>query len=249
MKRFIFFLAMLCWATSVFAVNYEGIDAYAFKAPQIKSEKDMNVLVEYLTKPYHNDIDKARSIYAWIVQNIDYDAYKAKLLENPRLKGRLAQLPESGHILETRVGVCEDIANLYQEMALRAGLNVQAVDGWTNMDQSRKKKANIGHRWLVIKIADTWEYLDPTWALGETAKPVFSDVYGNVRYKSELRKRMRNKKTYEPRNRMVTDTWFFTDKDEMIKTHFPRQEQWQLQEVKVSEEEFFGKDRHRRKRK
>ena len=34
-----------------------------------------------------------------------------------------------------------------------------------------------------------------------------------------------------------------TDKEEMIKTHFPDDEKWQLQKKKLTKEEFLGLDK------
>ena len=250
MRKFLFLCVMMLWSGCAFAASYAMIDKYALNAPQVKSEKEIDALMEYLVKPFHNDIEKARAIFAWIVYNIDYDEYRAGLMKNPHLRQRLSQLPTPEHILKTRLGVCEDIANLYQELAAKAGLNVQAVDGWTNTDPRMLKKAEIGHRWLVINVAGSWEYLDPTWAMGQTSRGVFSDVSGNGRYKTEIFKRIKSKKNYEPRSeRRVYDTWFLTDKDEMIKTHFPMQEQWQLQKDKVTREEFFGQKSKKGKKK
>lgn len=229
-------------------MSYAAIDSYALNAPQAKSEADMKELVTYLTKPYHNDLEKARSIFAWIVYNIDYDAYKAKLIEDPRFQSRLEKISRQ-HILATRVGVCDDIANLYQEMSSMAGLNVQTVDGWVIPNQTRRRKTNVEHRWVALKIADSWEFLDPTWAIGETAKNSLSDVTTNNRYESEIKKRVRDKKTYEPRKvRHVHNTWFLTNKREFARTHLPELEQWQLQETKMTKDEFLGQKSNKRKK-
>ena len=204
-------------------------------------------LAKYLSKPYHSDLEKARSIYAWVIQNIDYDSYRGRLIANKRKNQKLQQLPQKDHILTTRVGVCEDIANLYQELATLAGLNVQVIDGWTNVGVGRRTM-ETSHRWLAVKMANSWEYVDPTWGIGETARAVFENVSANGRYSMEMKKRLKDKKTYEPRaTRRVSDKWFLTDKDEMIKTHFPENEFWQLQKEKLTREEFITKKRKKKK--
>ena len=249
MKKVFLFMIMLLWSGYVSAADYAGIDAYALKAPVVKSREEMKKLVEYLTEPYHNDQEKARSLYAWIVYNIDYDAYRGSLLEDERMKQRLEKLPKED-ILSTRMGADEDIANLYQSMGAAAGLNIQVIDGIVNTDQARRKKLERAHHWAAVKIADTWEYVDPTWGVDATARAVLEDVHGNVRYLMEVKKRINNQKNYEPRHRRrVDDQWFMTDKDEMIKTHFPEQNAWQLQEKKITKEEFLGRKKSKDRKK
>ena len=232
----------------VLAVDFSAVDKYALGAPKVKTKEDMKELATYLTAPYHNDVEKARSIYAWVMYNVDYDTYKAKLKEDPRLTERLEKL-SSEPIIKTRVGTSEDIANLYQELSAMAGLNTQTVSGWIKVDETLKKKKPRRHYWLAIKIANSWHFMDPAWEIENVERSSFYDVQGNGRYESEIKKRLRNKKTYEPRRSRRVGSWFMIRSADMIRTHFPELEEWQLHENKITKDEFFSAKSNRKKQK
>ena len=96
--------------------------------------------------------------------------------------------------------------------------------------------------WNAVKINLTWEYVDPTWAMGGYDTNSMQRVEKKKEYEKMIKERSdRRSDVKQPREgRVVQDEWFLTDKDEMIKTHFPNDSRWQLQDKKVSKEEFLG---------
>ena len=58
----------------------------------------------------------------------------------------------------------------------------------------------------------------------------FQDVNSISEHKREMKKRQKNSsKTNKARkNRTIDDRWFMTKPKEMIKTHYPHDEKWQL---------------------
>ena len=128
MKKLIFILwLILLTCPALSAIDYRKIDAYAKDAPLLKNNNNLNRLVHYLVQPYKKDVEKARVLLAWIVYNIDYDGYKLNAgedkLKDKRKQNRQFFIPDND-ILETRLGVCGDIATLYKQMGQFAGLEI-----------------------------------------------------------------------------------------------------------------------------
>ena len=221
------FLCFVCFNAS--AKSYRLADSRAEKVPA-KYEESLPTLVKYLTEPFaKSEEDKARVLMAWIVHHIDYDEYKSKQIMKTSYK-RHTQRVSTGDIFETRIGVCSDIASLYQRMAGLAGLDSVVVTGYAGYDVTRRDMEESRHAWNVVKINGEWEFVDPTWAIKGADTVAFQDVNSQAEHKREMKKRERN--TYRTnktrKNRHVDNRWFMTEPREMIKTHFPDDEKWQL---------------------
>lgn len=124
----------------------------------VKSDAAINNTAKSITENDTSDINKARSIYNWVGNNIKYDDTKAQ--EITKDDGRGVQ---SGAIeaFNTRQGVCFDYASLYVAMARAVGLQVRIVSG----------KGYTGTEWgphawneVYIPSQNKWIPVDPTFA-------------------------------------------------------------------------------------
>ena len=248
MKK-LFFLTLLvgCACLANAKMDYTAIDKAAYEAPVLENSSQLNSFVHRLIRPYKTDEEKARILLAWIVHNIDYDGYKATAiadeLDRSKKKNRELFVP-SNNILETRLGVCGDIAKLYEKMCKMAGLDAVSIEGKTRNDKTTLStfEDGEGHMWNAVKINREWEYVDPTWAMGGENTKSLEKIEKKKEYEKIVKqreKRQSNSKLPRP-NRVVKDEWFLTDKEEMIKTHFPNDPRWQLQKKEISKEEFLG---------
>ena len=229
MKKFLLALLLCFVCVNAWAKNYRSVDARAERVPA-KYEENLPDLVKYLIEPYAgNEESKARVIMAWIVYHIDYDEYKLKEITKTSYKRHPSRV-NTGDIFETRVGVCSDIASLYQRMAGLAGLDCVVVTGYAGNNVTRRDMEDYRHAWNVVKIDGKWEFADPTWAIKGADAVVFQDVNSRAAHNREIKKRERNEaKTNKKRkNRVFDNRWFMTEPKEMIKTHFPDDEKWQL---------------------
>ena len=218
--------------------NYSSIDRYVLRAPIVKDKGDMQDLVDYLTKPFHDgqDIEKARALFAWVVYNVDYDDYEARYVEKTVKKGEAFEYV--GNIWETRSGVCRDIALMYVQMADAAKLKTELVPGTAGRDLNKKNAELNQHVWVAVMIDDEWEFVDPTWAIEDT--PTFESVNNNRSYRKNMKARLKDDNRLVPRKqRKIGNEWFLPDKDEFIKTHYPEDDRWQLQKKKVSYKKFL----------
>jgi transglutaminase-like putative cysteine protease len=84
---------------------YKSIDEHSrHSSPDV--EQGIKSLASYLQKGTKTDLDKARTIYIWLTQNIGYDAkgYNSASYGN----GSAAAA-----VLKNRIAVCEGFSNLY----------------------------------------------------------------------------------------------------------------------------------------
>lgn len=263
--KLLFFLWLTFGIQSVFgATDYSVIDAFAKDIRPLKGSAGLESLTKKLTRSFKTDEEKARAILAWIVYNIDYDTYRAKnenktdvfmqleIQQNPEtgqdyISGaQVKEVSENGdtidQTLKTRLGICQDIAKLYQKMGQYAGLEIATIPGFS----CEPHTGFSGHMWNAVKINGTWKYVDPTWAVKEKGEDSLQDErissqMNSNQYKKALarRKKYSSLSHYARENRVVGDEWFLTDADLMIETHFPLERQWQLQKTRVIFEDFL----------
>ncbi len=227
LKRFVLALAAMVMSTAVWA---NAVDNRGQNVPA-QNDTDMKTLVDYLVKSYKRDEDKARVILSWIVYHIDYDQYKLNTMldYSPRLRARKQNSISTGDIWQTRIGVCDDIAKLYQRMALMAGLDSVVITGYAGNGVTDRNKGNFRHAWNAVKIDGKWEFVDPTWAMQGDYR-TGNDIYSKRQHAREIERResgLTNVKQ-KRRNRRLDDRWFMTKPSEMIKSHYPDDPTWQL---------------------
>ncbi|MEW8956199.1 transglutaminase family protein, partial [Clostridium sp.] len=132
-------------------VYYNGITLES----GIKSNKEINDFAKEITSKYTKDRDKAKALYAWVGENIDYDYDKAdRIMMNDYSK-------PSGAIstFNSREGICFDYACLYVAMARAVGLKVRLVTG-----EGFNGTSWVNHAWnqVYIKESGEWINVDPT---------------------------------------------------------------------------------------
>lgn len=246
MKKVLIFLLVMLYAVAASSkfISYSRIDRYARNAPMLKNNENLDKLVQYLVYPYSDDEEKARVLLAWIVYHIDYDEFVYnKIEEYNTTKGKRLrvknQIPQND-ILEIRAGVCGDIAALYEKMGRMAGLDIEVVNGnISGCTFDGLERGSCAHAWNVVKINGEWEYVDPTWAMGNARE--LGDSRSFHAYNKALEKRKKGGRNYKPRReREIQEEWFLTDKKKMIQTHLADDEKWQLQKKKISKAKFIG---------
>lgn len=229
MKKILLSL-ILFLSFSAQSANLSSISSYTRNAPEIKKHTQLKSVVQYLTRPYRNDEDKALAILTWIVLNIDYDEYYyQKADENNKSKrDKSRYIPEQGDIIETRLGVCKDIAALYVEMLNLADIDAKTISGCITRNNNPITCRENPHAWNVVWLNRQWELVDPTYAMGQAS--VLGNLGTQRAYDREVRKRTRpSSDIYKPRkNRSVDMTWFMTDPKIMEKDHHPNDKKWYL---------------------
>ncbi len=204
------------------------------KAPQIKSSEELDKLVDYLIRPYRTDEDKAYVLLDWIVNFVDYDEYRyEKVADDMSSRRDLgAKIPRQGDIIKTRLGVCEDISDLYVQMLALAEIPAEKIDGClTGKKWKQGEPCDNPHAWVAVWIDNQWELVDPTFAMGQAnAMTGLNSARG---YKKALKKReRRNADTYTSRHRHLLTRWFMASVRDMVEEHQPANEKWLLKHIK-----------------
>ena len=216
----------LVWQDNAYATRYTGrsIKKYVEKTPR-KDENNISSLVRYLTKPLDDDYDKARAIAFWIAGHIQYDEYLYSNGKTTKLINSY-QPQTSKELLESRVGICSDFANLFQEMCQKAGIRAYIIRGYAypaSSTYSRKHNSNTGHAWNYFMYKGKKIYVDTTFmAKGSIFSP---GRVGNLAHKRALKEVKRDNK-YKSQINDFDDYYFnFIYKNEVRDKGYIHQEQ------------------------
>lgn len=235
------FAVLLLCAAKAESASYANIDKRAVMAP-IFMEERMSNLVEYLTRGTKTEKEKARAIAVWIASRVDYDDVKNRKIMQYVEKNK-GKIPNTGDAFVTRKGVCLDFAVLFYRMAKEAGIKSVVVLGYAGtVSMKDKQKGTVAkHAWNAAKLDGKWYLLDVTWSSDNLQDKVFSET----QYARDLAKRKKGSVSVfheSKRNsgrKTFKEQWFLTPPQEMIKTHFPDDDKWQLLNPKVTAKEFF----------
>jgi hypothetical protein len=187
--------------------SYEEIDRYALNAPA-SAESSVESLAAYLIEPAKNDREKARAIFRWITENIDYNVevlFKA---------GNGATNSED--VLKSRKSACNGYSDLFLSLAREAGLQAERISGYGKgygYMPGTNFRGPANHAWNAVKINGSWYLMDSTWGAGY--------VSGGGKYV-----------------RRFDDHFFMTPPNQFIFDHFPEDASWQLMDEPVSKQEF-----------
>jgi transglutaminase/protease-like cytokinesis protein 3 len=125
------------------------------------------------------------------------------------VNGRADNSPEI--VIRTRNAVCRGFTNLFSECC--GLLNIECIDvpGYVKDNSFRIGDAlqEPAHVWNAVKLSGRWYLLDVTWGAGTGKEKKFEESY------------------------------FLTSPDQMIYTHLPTEDTWQLLSPPITKQEFL----------
>ena len=187
---------------------FETVDKHALSTPK-PVEDSPDTLARYLCGPWTADADKARAIYRWITDRIDYRFEAAP--------ARATQDEKPISVLRSRRAVCEGYSDLFVSLARLSGLEAETIPGRSKGVGYEAGDSLEGrlpdHAWNAVKIDGTWRLLDCTWGAGAL------DQDGRYR------------KRFEP-------YYFLTPPEEFLLAHYPVDPKWQLVAEPISLSDF-----------
>ena len=191
------------------SLNYDftEIDQHALSTPE-NEKRSIESLATYLTKPAKNDMEKARAIYRWVAENIDYNVQG--LFED-----NYGDVSAEG-VLKSGRSVCSGYSNLFERLANASGLEAVTISGYAkgySYTPGMRFSGQTDHTWNAVKIDGKWYLIDSTWGAGV--------VGADKKYHREF-----------------DDYYFLTPPKEFIYRHFPEDSMWQLLEKPISKKEF-----------
>lgn len=133
---------------------------HALNTPESKLES-IESLASYLMEPARNDREKARAIYRWVAENIDYDVQGL-------LNSSYGDTSPEG-VLKSGRSVCSGYSGLFGSLCVAAGLEVVTISGYAkgyNYTPGAKFSGPTNHAWNAVKIDGSWYLLDSTWGAG-----------------------------------------------------------------------------------
>ena len=191
-------------------IDTATIDRHARNVPK-EAGSSISALASYLVKPARNDYEKARALFIWMTDNIEYDV-------DAFFRGSHGDV-SAGGVLKGRKSVCQGYSSLYEDLAAAAGLKCVAIPGTAkgygySVLEPLRRESN--HAWNAVSIDHRWYLMDCTWGAGSV-----SSERGAHRFIKEFQ-----------------DFFCFTNPDEFIYAHFPDDAQWQLLPSEISWDEF-----------
>jgi hypothetical protein len=196
--------------------NFRNIDwqVMSVDAPTIDS------LVKKITFPYKTDLEKVRSIFSWIAQNINYN-YRPGQMRNINGDRKFSYPVEDSEdtfstlkplnrvvaeiVFRKRTAICDGYARLFKTFCDEAGITSEIISGYARADMYRTgQNFHTNHTWNAVKVDGNWYLLDVTWASG------YFSYYGNefIKY--------------------YDDQYFLSLPGLFVLDHFPEDLQWTL---------------------
>lgn len=187
--------------------DFSSIDRHALDAPD-RLKSSPRKLAEYLAEPAGNDVEVARAIYRWVIENIRYDTESF-------FSGNLTSV-EPSQVLQEGKAVCSGYSGVYKMLAKHAGLEVVTISGFGKGYGYRDgdKIEGTNHAWNAVKLDGEWHLLDSTWGAGG---------YSNRKGKWV---------------RKFDDSYFLTPPAAFAFSHRPQDQKWQLLKEPLTRQEF-----------
>lgn len=192
------------------SLNNRKFTAIDNKAKSISyTGNSVQELAKLLSQYATNDLEKARIIYTWITYNISYDVPGANDLFSQNIQPDVT----TKNVLTTRSTICSGYANLYQQLAQYMGLKSVIVIGYAKSENYIVgADTNVNHGWNAVKIDNEWYLIDTTWGAGTVNNDQFNPSFNPY--------------------------YFGPPPSQLIYTHFPEDEKWQLLNPPISRSQF-----------
>jgi len=207
MKWTIFLLMMIFTLQGLNAQKvvseFSAIDLKALQIPDSLTNTTRNV-ADYITANFKTDESKVRAIFIWIASTIKYDVenmFAINLYETTEEKISTA--------LQTKKGICQNYAALFNEICLKSGLKSFTIEGYTKQNGFADY---LPHAWCGVLVDSNWFIFDPTWGSGYVNNGKFFKKINNAYFKGQP--------------------------EEFIKSHMPFDPLWQFLNYPVTSQEF-----------
>ncbi len=205
-----------------------------------------------------SDLTKAKKLAEFVATHFERDGFFEREKLKAAKKNKVYEKPYKNNMLKTKVGDSVEFANLYQQLCLAVGLNAVVVEGYAgknikayNVVRHEQKAIKGAFELVTGKIDSSLERYHSAWnAVYINSKWILVDTYWMIKgekaaYKSvssvrQMEKALAQseKQKLKRKNSAIDKKYFNTKPKEMIKTHFPYDEKWQLLSHPVSLNNF-----------
>lgn len=184
------------------------LDLQAIVTPK-SAQKSLDDLATYLSKFAKTDAEKARILFRWMADRIEFDDDMfQKALDGDKSPETFAK-NEPEAVLKSQRCICRGFARMFEEVGKQMGLEVAFISGHLRTHQFPKRP--IAHAWNAVKIGNQWRIVDCTLA----------------RTRTQLGSQ-----------KQINNYYFFAAPEKIIFSHFPEESKWQLLEPAITREDF-----------
>ncbi|XP_062611507.1 uncharacterized protein LOC134273317 isoform X4 [Saccostrea cucullata] len=211
--------------------KYKFVDDYVLNAPPRLLMGSFKELIRYLTAEEDwDDVAKARAIFRWVTA---IDVYSLKVDSDPPTHSPLEYFTK----IQKNQG---NHAHLVSGLCQMAGLPCVIVSGMNKSAAyeigSKCERKNMGAQWNAVYIKDDWRFMDAFWASAcvvgkKSSEWTLVDNDGNVTQEDE------EESEGETQHR-VNEFYFLPNPDQLIWTHFPDEQDWQLLEKPITVKDY-----------
>jgi len=165
--------------------EFTQVDKIALQIPDSLTKTSTDIAT-YINSNFASQSDKARAIYVWITNHIEYDIANMFALNYYQNDTQIVE-----KVLHTRTGICMHYAELYNSVSGQVGIKSYVVSGYTKQNGFVEY---ISHAWCASYIDSTWYIIDPTWGSGYVQDSKFvnkpNDKYFKVKPEHIIRSHM-----------------------------------------------------------
>ena len=207
-----------------------------------------------------SDLTKAKKLAEFVATHFERDGFFEKEKLKAAKKNKVYEKPYKNNILKTKVGDSVEFAKLYQQLCLAVGLEAVVVEGYAgkniksyNVVRHEQKAIKGAFEMMTGKIDSSLERYHSAWnAVYINSKWILVDTYWMIKgerkaYRSVSSVRQMEKvlaqsekQKLKRTNGSIDKKYFNAKPKEMIKTHFPYDEKWQLLSHPISLSNFVN---------
>lgn len=180
------------------------VDKIALQIPDSLTSGTSGI-AQFINSNFSSQKDKARAIFVWITNNIRYDIDNMFAVNFYQNSDEIVS-----EVLKSKKGVCMHFAELFSDIANKAGISSFVIPGYTKQNGFVDY---IPHSWCIAKIDSVWCIFDPTWGSGYVQNAKFI--------------------------RKMNDFYFMSNPQQLIKSHIPFDPMWELLNYPVTNQEFY----------
>ncbi len=133
------------------------------------------ILSQKLTEGYTTELEKVRSIFRWVADNITYRTreYSNRPTKRLRLQEMIIDTSElkpldervAETVLENGIAICDGYARLFKTLCDYAGIKNEVITGYARGSKGNRRFGS-NHTWNAVLVDNKWELMDITWASG-----------------------------------------------------------------------------------
>ena len=198
------FMACVTIAQKTVVNPYASVDKKMLEIPAAQTTSTA-AIAQYVQSNFTHNTDKARAIFIWTASSISYDLdnmFAINFYEKKEDKINKA--------LTTHKGICENYAEVFTDICIKAGIPSYVVVGYTRQSGFTDY---IPHAWCAAFIDTAWRLFDPTWGSGYVANKKFI--------------------------KKIDNRYCLAQPSAMIKTHMPFDYLWQFLYFPVTNQAFY----------